>query len=204
MATLPGEPLYVALGFSVVERVVIPVAGVDVPFTRMARQLREGSVGSAIRGSTLTLVPNTLQATRALNAGMDALQRAEMSPDWLARVDSGTADEWTLGYTMLLQGSGASVGTCGFNGPPGWDAVVEIAYLVFPEHEGKGYGSDAATSLVSHAVDCDRVRVVRAHTRSTQGASARVLIKCGFRCLGQVVDPEDGVVWRWERGRRAE
>ncbi len=38
MATLPGEPLYLALGFAVVERVVLsPAPGVDVPFTRMAR-----------------------------------------------------------------------------------------------------------------------------------------------------------------------
>ena len=203
MATLPGEPLYVALGFSVVERVVVPVAGVDVSFTRMARELVADSVTTCIRGSMLTLVPNTLQATRALIAGMDALQRAEVSPDWLARVDSGTVDEWTLGYTMLLQGSGATVGACGFKGPPGLDAAVEIAYGVSPEHEGRGYASDAAASLVAHAFDCDGVRVVRAHTRSDEGASARVLIKCGFHCLGQMVDPEDGVVWRWERGRNA-
>lgn len=39
MATLPGEPLYAALGFSVVERVVVPVGGVHVSFTRMAREL---------------------------------------------------------------------------------------------------------------------------------------------------------------------
>lgn len=39
MATLPGEPLYAALGFSVVERIVVSVAGVDVAFTRMARDL---------------------------------------------------------------------------------------------------------------------------------------------------------------------
>lgn len=40
MATLPGEPLYVALGFSVVERIVLTLAGdVDVPFARMARDI---------------------------------------------------------------------------------------------------------------------------------------------------------------------
>lgn len=36
MATRPGEPLYVALGFTVVERVVVTLpGGVDVPFARM-------------------------------------------------------------------------------------------------------------------------------------------------------------------------
>jgi GNAT superfamily N-acetyltransferase len=42
MATLPGEPLYAALGFSVVERIEHPLAnGVAVPFTRMAREIAE-------------------------------------------------------------------------------------------------------------------------------------------------------------------
>lgn len=42
MATLPGEPLYVALGFTVLERVVLPLAGVGVPFTRMMRGIAAG------------------------------------------------------------------------------------------------------------------------------------------------------------------
>jgi GNAT superfamily N-acetyltransferase len=40
MATLPGEPLYTALGFSVVERVVTALpGGVMVPFARMRRDI---------------------------------------------------------------------------------------------------------------------------------------------------------------------
>lgn len=40
MATLPGEPLYEALGFDAVERVTLRLSGgVDVPFTRMTRPL---------------------------------------------------------------------------------------------------------------------------------------------------------------------
>ena len=39
MVTLPGEPWYVALGFLVVERVVVAVGRVDVSSTRMARKL---------------------------------------------------------------------------------------------------------------------------------------------------------------------
>jgi GNAT superfamily N-acetyltransferase len=40
MATLPGEPLYRALGFAEVERVVLTLgSGVTVPFVRMSRQI---------------------------------------------------------------------------------------------------------------------------------------------------------------------
>jgi len=43
MATLPGEPLYRALGFTAVERVVSTLdGGVTVPFIRMTRRLDRG------------------------------------------------------------------------------------------------------------------------------------------------------------------
>lgn len=45
---------------------------------------------------------------------------------------------------------------------------------------------------------CDGVRLVRAHTRPDGEASMRVLTKCGFEWIGEVVDPEDGLVCRWE------
>jgi [ribosomal protein S5]-alanine N-acetyltransferase len=46
-----------------------------------------------------------------------------------------------------------------------------------------------------------RVRVVCAHTLPGAGASARVLEKCGFTRVADVVDPEDGLVWRFEKSR---
>ena len=40
MSTLPGEPLYVALGFSAVERLTVLLAGdVEVPLVRMQRRI---------------------------------------------------------------------------------------------------------------------------------------------------------------------
>lgn len=42
MATMPGEPFYATLGFEIVERVLVPLPGVDVPFARMRRPI-EGS-----------------------------------------------------------------------------------------------------------------------------------------------------------------
>jgi GNAT superfamily N-acetyltransferase len=43
MATLPGEPLYAALGFAAVERTSVTLAGgVEVPFVRMARRIDAG------------------------------------------------------------------------------------------------------------------------------------------------------------------
>ena len=78
---------------------------------------------------------------------------------------------------------------------------MEIAYGIDPAHQGKGYATEAAEALVLFAFGDDRVRLVRAHTLPEANASTRVLTKCGFRRTGEVVDPEDGLVWRWEKRR---
>ena len=99
---------------------------------------------------------------------------------------------------MVHRPSGATVGFCGFKGPPGADGMVEIAYGVVPEHQGKGYATEAAEALVNYAFGNGQVRVVLAHTLPEANASTRVLTKCGFKQVGEFNDPEDGVVWRWE------
>ena len=131
---------------------------------------------------------------------MTPSEKKELSADWLARLRSSTtADPWTLGFSMVHLDSDVVVGKCGFKGPPAADGVVEIAYGVSPEHQGKGYATEAAQSMTDYAFSSGEVRVVRAHTLPEANASTRVLTKCGFRRIGEVIDPEDGLVWRWER-----
>jgi len=150
---------------------------------------------------SLKLVAPTLDEVRAQIAGMDLEQKAALSAEWLARVQSATGADaiWILGFTLLHRGTEAVVGQCAFKGSPSWDGAVEIAYMVAPEHQGKGYATEAAKALVAFAFSSGQVRVVRAHTLREQNASTRVLIKCGFRHVGEVMDPEDGLVWRWEK-----
>jgi len=147
----------------------------------------------------LELVPSTPEEAREQVAAMSASDRAQLSADWLERLRlTTTADPWVLGFTMVDQTSGNPVGSCGFKGPPDANGTVEIAYGVAPEHQNRGYATEAAGGLVQFAFADTRVRVVCAHTLSEANASARVLVKCGFIAVGQVVDPEDGLVWRWE------
>jgi RimJ/RimL family protein N-acetyltransferase len=58
--------------------------------------------------------------------------------------------------------------------------------------------------MVSFASADDRVSLVCAHTLPEANASTRVLTRCGFRRIGEVIDPEDGLVWRWEKERKAQ
>lgn len=155
-----------------------------------------------LRGERLDLVLERPEVVLARIEAMPAADRAEVSPDWLARVRGLTKpDPWLLGFAVVDRASGAVVGTCGFKGPPDADGAVEVAYGTSPEHRGCGYATEAAVALADFALADGRVRVVRAHTKPDNGASQRVLTKCGFRCVGEVMDPEDGLVSRWERAR---
>jgi GNAT superfamily N-acetyltransferase len=91
------------------------------------------------------------------------------------------------------------VGTCSYKGPPDAEGAVEIAYWTLPVYQGRGYASAMAALLTARAGTPPPARTVRAHTLPERNASVRILEKLGFAHLGQVVDPEDGPVWRWER-----
>jgi RimJ/RimL family protein N-acetyltransferase len=83
-----------------------------------------------------------------------------------------------------------------FKGPPA-DGVVEIAYLAFIGARRRGAATAIASQLVSIARGHGMKRVV-AHTLRENNPSTLVLTANGFMGPTEVVDPEDGPVWRWE------
>jgi len=76
---------------------------------------------------------------------------------------------------------------------------VEISYGIGPEFQGRGYATEAAEALVGYACSCPEVGLIRAHTLPDALASRRVLEKCGFAYVGDIIDPEDGKAARLER-----
>jgi RimJ/RimL family protein N-acetyltransferase len=114
----------------------------------------------------------------------------------------GVPTEWS-GYLAIDRAERAVVGTCSFKGAPDEDGAVEIAYFTFPRFERRGYATAMATALAERAAADPAVRIVRAHTLPERNTSARLLERLGFAHLGEVEDPEDGPVWRWERPARA-
>jgi RimJ/RimL family protein N-acetyltransferase len=156
--------------------------------------------GMQLETEHLTLVLQSSEEILAWVDALDAATRAEISPDWLARIRAATAPgPWTHGFSILHRASGATIGSCAYKGPPDADQTVEIAYGVDSAYQGRGFATEAAQALVACALSSGQVRVVRAHTRPEGKASMRVLGKLGFTCVGDVLDPEDGLVARWER-----
>ena len=156
-----------------------------------------------IETERLTLKLDSLEEARAGIAALPEEIQVQLSPDWLALLEAATeADPWVLGFSVVRRSDEAVVGTCGFKGPPSAEGVVEIAYATEPDQQGKGYATEAATAATAWAFQNEDVRLVRAHTLPETNASTRVLTKCGFTHTEEVIDPDDGPVWRWEKTRQ--
>ncbi len=148
----------------------------------------------------MQLVPRTRDEVRATLDVLPPEVRVQISPQWLELLEkSAPQDPWVHGFNVVND-DGLTVGLGSFKGPP-VDGMVEIAYAIEPEQQGKGHATAAARALAAFAFASGQVRVVCAHTLPGGIASQRVLLKSGFEKIGEVVDPEDGLVWRFELSR---
>jgi GNAT superfamily N-acetyltransferase len=102
------------------------------------------------------------------------------------------------GYFVLDEFTREVVGSCAFKSAPTDDGTVEIAYFTYPGFEGRGYATGMARKLIELARSSPAVRRVVAHTLPERNASTQVLRRVGMTFVGEVIDPEDGRVWRWQ------
>lgn len=123
----------------------------------------------------------------ALSFSLDRVRRA-----------SDADRPWWTPRLFVLGAENEVIGLGGYKGPP-QAGKVELGYSVAPMHQGRGYATEAVSTLASHALTFPTVQQVVAHTLAKPSASTRVLEKCGFKKTEEVLDPEDGLVWRWER-----
>ena len=146
----------------------------------------------------LSEAPARYASVRGLDLGPHADTVQHVARQTRAFVErEGIRPPWG-GYLVVDPATRAVVGTCGYKGPPDGRSEVEIAYFTFPTYEGRGYATAMAAALRERAAASAEVRCVRAHTLPERNASARLLEKLGFQWAGDVEDPEDGPVWRWE------
>ena len=102
-------------------------------------------------------------------------------------------DPWGS-YVVKLDGE--PVGVAAFKSAPAPCGDVEIAYMTFPAHEGRGHATATVAALARIALGAG-VRPI-AHTLPEENASNKALRRNGFVYAGEVIDPEDGLIWRWE------
>ncbi|MBK9104575.1 MAG: GNAT family N-acetyltransferase [Saprospiraceae bacterium] len=119
-----------------------------------------------------------------------ALDKIKMHP--------GSEVWWS--WLPILVSDNTLIGNCGYKGPPE-KGVVEIGYEVALAYRQKGFATEMAKALIKNAFAFQDVDLVLAHTLAEENASVHVLRKCGFQFDGELVDPEDGNIWRWKLPR---
>lgn len=116
----------------------------------------------------------------------------------LEKVKANPGSDMWWSWLPLLKAENRLIGNGGYKGPP-QDGIVEIGYEVALAYRQQGYATEIALALVENAFTHADVHTVIAHTLPEENASVRVLRRCGFTFAGEVMDPEDGLIWTWKK-----
>lgn len=90
--------------------------------------------------------------------------------------------DWYAIWMIELK-DGTHVGELCFKGLSE-DGSTEIGYGIAEEYQGKGYATEAVTSVVSWAFNQNGICRIEAETEESNSASINVLNKCGFKRTG--------------------
>lgn len=85
-------------------------------------------------------------------------------------------------YALTLAETGAFIGGAGLNGGP---RELELGYWIGEPYWGRGYATEAAHALVDLAFRATEIERLHVSCRVLNGASRRVIHRCGFQYAGQ-------------------
>ena len=127
-----------------------------------------------------------LRLRPASRAEMEAVIAAEEDPELRKAYSEMLAgclarpEQWDW-YAMwfIEERDGTRIGDLCFKGP-GADGNPELGYGVLEEYQGRGFATEAVQGALAWAFRHPEVRSVEAETDPENGASQRVLAKCGF------------------------
>lgn len=125
----------------------------------------------------------------ALRYSHDKLAESEGEKNW-----------WT--YFPVYKQENKLIGSGGYKGSPAMDGTVEIGYEIAPQYRNRGLATEMTMGLIENAFRDGRVKSIIAHTLGMENPSTKVLRKCGFERAGEIQDPDDGMIWKWELKKR--
>jgi ribosomal-protein-alanine N-acetyltransferase len=101
------------------------------------------------------------------------------------RLHAYAAQQEQLGFapwTVILRSEGCVIGWGGLNidpFDPGWG--IEVAYFFHPAYWGRGFATELVQASVDYGFLQHNLTEINAYAHPDNGASARVLEKCGFQ-----------------------
>lgn len=115
----------------------------------------------------------------------------------LHQIEKNPAEvKWYI-YLPIDQATNTLLGTCGYKGQPDATGTVEIGYEVAAAFRNQGYATEITELLIRNAFADAAVQAIQAHTLAEKNASVRVLEKCKFKFVEELIDEEDGKIWKW-------
>ena len=96
-------------------------------------------------------------------------------------------------WATLERATGACVGLHLVNNIQG-ETLLQLGYLLFPEHWGKGYATEMSLGLVRYAFTTLGLPVLHAMTDMPNVASQQVLLKAGLHRKGERAFPHPAYV----------
>ena len=138
----------------------------------MLRRLHDNDVNEVLelRGNpeTMKFIPRPLATTIE-----DALNHIKIIND---KIDENQDINWAV----TEKGSDKCIGLMGFYRTQPEHFRTELGYMIAPEHNGKGYVTEAVKTLLNYAFNTLNFHSIEAVIDSRHTASERVLQKNGF------------------------
>lgn len=162
----------------------------------------------------VAITPEMLKADEAADGSLTKILGAEVTADWPPEhwephvyhfiekqyVDEPRTRGWHR-YVLLPNGRGAAkpytlIGAVGAF--PKLEGDAEIGYSTIPSYQRRGYGTEAARTLVEWLLTQKNVNSVSAQTYPSVPESIKVMERCGMTYVGAGED--EGTV-RYQRRR---
>ncbi len=87
----------------------------------------------------------------------------------------------------------AHVGCCGLRPVPGREGVLELGFHLRPEHWGVGFATEAGRAAIDYAFETIAAEALVAGHHPANEPSRRVLLRLGFRYVGNELYPPTGL-----------
>lgn len=93
-------------------------------------------------------------------------------------------------YCVIRKVDNVKIGACGLYDREGLQEI-DLGFAFLPEYEGKGYASEATTTLVKAAKNIFSLKALQAITRLDNTGSQKLLEKLGFEHIENIKIPKD-------------